>query len=105
VFLRHCYLLALFSPYSPTASEVVSLLLVDSSTTALPYAWREWPIVTMILGLIRSDASSLLHHWLLEVEVQPFIFTPRIQQAFPKLFPVCAPPGSWHVLPVFYTLV
>jgi hypothetical protein len=101
--LKNSFLLAIFSPSSPAASEATSILLVDSVTTSLPNAQCEWPTVTM-LGVVQYDALNLLHHWILEVGVQPSVFLVRIQQASLELFPVCAPPRYWCVLPIFYML-
>jgi hypothetical protein len=59
----------------------------------------------MLLAVIQSDAQALLHHWLLEIRVQPSKFLSKIQQAFPELSPVCTPPRSLCFLLVSYMLV
>jgi len=84
--LRNCCLPVLSSASIHVTSEVVSLLLVESVTTILPYAQREWWVVSMLLGAAQYDALAHLHHWLQAVQVQPSESPARIQQSFPTLF-------------------
>jgi hypothetical protein len=102
VLLEHCCLPSLSSPFSPVAFKVVALLLAEFSTTALPNAQHEWPIVTMLLGETQLDALALLHHWLRAVGVRTSKYPTRIQQAFLGLAPVYALPRSLHILLIFY---
>lgn len=98
MLLGHCCLPVLSSPSAPAACEVVALLIVEFVAIALPDAQREWPVVSMLLGVAQYDASALLHRWLRAVGVRPSESPARVQRAFPALFPACTQPGSFHAL-------
>jgi hypothetical protein len=100
LLLGHCCLAVLSYAYAPLASEVVSMLLVDSIIIVLPYAQHEWQVVSILLVAAQSNASDHLHHWLQVVQAQPFESSARLRQVFPALFLVCIEPEFFRALHV-----
>jgi hypothetical protein len=52
----------LFYPSTPATYEAIVLLPIGIFATVLLYALREWPIVTMLLGVALFDAQVFLQH-------------------------------------------